>query len=411
MCSNVDKDNCRARLIVDCNRTVVKGIHSCMQAKRICQIRNNEVSVDIFIQNFIEEKSRQLELYPDRIYKELLAAVSENFSQVPYRLPNKNTVYSRIRQNRGVICQSAIQAAKMEPLRSLNGNPFLRRHSFLEVHGEYHEFMIWATNECIALLRYNSHTFIDCTFKSTPSQFTQCLIIMVYDHATELYIPCVYALLTGKNECLYSSIFHEIIVLLEYNWMPKIITTDFEMALIKSIKYEFPESKLHGCYFHLKQAILRKLINFKISNTNTNIILQSIELLTLIPVSQIPAAIQFIKQKTESEDKLDKFWIYFEKTWLKRFDPTMWNSSNLGDGDMINRTNNALERYNRRLNDNFLNAHPRLVHFIEIIKSEFTYYMEHSNQIRKNSTIRFKEHPVTQNIVLLDFQNYINRLS
>ncbi|KAF0989350.1 hypothetical protein HZS_1347 [Henneguya salminicola] len=37
-------------------------------------------------------------------------------------------------------------------------------------------------------------------------------------------------------------------------------------------------------------------------------------------------------------------------------------------------TNNALERYNRRLNDFFVNSHPNLASFVSIIKNEFLLY-------------------------------------
>ncbi|KAF0987250.1 hypothetical protein HZS_4401 [Henneguya salminicola] len=39
--------------------------------------------------------------------------------------------------------------------------------------------------------------------------------------------------------------------------MPKYITTDFEKGLIKAINYEFPESKIIGCYFHFKQKLIK----------------------------------------------------------------------------------------------------------------------------------------------------------
>ncbi|KAF0991571.1 hypothetical protein HZS_1784 [Henneguya salminicola] len=52
--------------------------------------------------------------------------------------------------------------------------------------------------------------------------------------------------------------------------------------------------------------------------------------------------------------------------------PILWN---LTDG-MVNRTINALERYNRRLNDLFANAPPNRCSFTEIIKDEFLDFEE-----------------------------------
>ncbi|KAF0985460.1 hypothetical protein HZS_1461 [Henneguya salminicola] len=42
------------------------------------------------------------------------------------------------------------------------------------------------SNLSLTLLRYNSHTFIDATFKIIPRPFFQCVIVMTYDCGTEL---------------------------------------------------------------------------------------------------------------------------------------------------------------------------------------------------------------------------------
>ncbi|KAF0985351.1 hypothetical protein HZS_1266 [Henneguya salminicola] len=115
--------------------------------------------------------------------------------------------------------------------------------------------MIWAKNETVGLLRYNSPVFIDATFRSTPKGFSQCLVTMTFDLVIQTFVPCAYALMTGKLEHLYSVVLHEMIFLLEFKWMPKYITTDLEKGLIKAINYEFAESKIIGCYFHFKQAL------------------------------------------------------------------------------------------------------------------------------------------------------------
>ncbi|KAF0985378.1 hypothetical protein HZS_4757 [Henneguya salminicola] len=46
--------------------------------------------------------------------------------------------------------------------------------------------------------------------------------------------------------------FHKLFVLREYNWMPSVITVDFENSLISA-------SRILGCYFILNEAIFQKL--------------------------------------------------------------------------------------------------------------------------------------------------------
>jgi hypothetical protein len=75
-----------------------------------------------------------------------------------------------------------------------------------------------------------------------------------------------------------------------------------------------------------------------------------------------------------SESKWSEFWKYFSKTWLNKYDPHTWNIFGL-DNDFINRTNNPLERYNRRLNEEMGVVHPGLAHFVQILKNEADYYI------------------------------------
>ncbi|KAF1740448.1 hypothetical protein MXB_3522 [Myxobolus squamalis] len=203
---------------------------------------------------------------------------------------------------------NSIQAAQLPPLKHPpNGNPFFRLYWSGDFDGEFHQFLLWSTNEALSLMRYNNQTFIDCTFRCAPSPFTQCLIIMVYDNGTQMYIPCVYALVTCKNEYKYLTTFHEVIVLMKYIWMPLIIMSDFDFSLITALKYEFPESRFMCCYFHSMKARERKTKKYKISNENSSRILQNIELLTVIPISEINGGIHFIQSLTEHQDELNSF--------------------------------------------------------------------------------------------------------
>jgi hypothetical protein len=70
-----------------------------------------------------------------------------------------------------------------------------------------------------------------------------------------------------------------------------------------------------------------------------------------------------------SSDKWKASWKYFKKTWIKKFKTARWNVNGL-DEDIVNRTNNPLERYNRTLNEAFGNAHPDVVHFISAIEEQ-----------------------------------------
>lgn len=409
-CSRYKVDKCKARLIVSNHECISKGNHTCnQQLTTRTQMTDDFISPEHFIEDFIQTNANDLSLYPNIIYQNLLVNLRSQYQNIPYKIPSKSSTYMKIREIRGAVNLNSILTIMNPPYNiKKNGQPFFRRFWCGDVHGEYHKIIIWCTNECLSLMRYNSHTFVDATFRSTPAPFYQCLIIMVHDIGTNLYIPCVFALMTGRKEHLYSIVFHEIIFLMEFQWMPKFITCDFEKGLLKALKYEFPDSKISGCYFHLKQAIFKKLKKINISHENFNIILTKIELLTLIDCQDINLGIQFIKESTVPEFELTNFWNYFEHTWIKKFDSSIWNISNIkSNEDFKNRTNNPIERYNRRMNENFMNAHPNLCSFAETIKKEFQYFEERCKEVRENFTGIQYEHPNNEiPNILSDFLKY-----
>ncbi|POM69327.1 Hypothetical protein PHPALM_14396 [Phytophthora palmivora] len=70
-----------------------------------------------------------------------------------------------------------------------------------------------------------------------------------------------------------------------------------------------------------------------------------------------------------SRESWKKFWKYFTNTWIKKFIPEWWTVNGLNE-DIVNRTNNPLERYNRTLNDDFSVPHPDVVRFISVIEKQ-----------------------------------------
>ncbi|KAK1940193.1 hypothetical protein P3T76_008516 [Phytophthora citrophthora] len=72
---------------------------------------------------------------------------------------------------------------------------------------------------------------------------------------------------------------------------------------------------------------------------------------------------------SHSKDNWKKFWKYFKRTWIKKFVPEWWNIYGLIE-DIVNRTNNPLERYNRTLNEAFLVPHPDVIQFISVIERQ-----------------------------------------
>ncbi|KAF0985619.1 hypothetical protein HZS_1324, partial [Henneguya salminicola] len=132
-------------------------------------IRELETSPKDFVDKLIDEKASKVDLYPNAIYQELLIVLRDKFQEYPYNIPSNDKIFSKIREIRKTQDLSSIQGVTSPPAcYKENGQPFFTRLWTGDIHNEYHTAMIWAKNEILGFLRYNSHVFIDATIRSTP---------------------------------------------------------------------------------------------------------------------------------------------------------------------------------------------------------------------------------------------------
>ncbi|POM64766.1 Hypothetical protein PHPALM_19680 [Phytophthora palmivora] len=115
--------------------------------------------------------------------------------------------------------------------------------------------------------------------------------------------------------------------------------------MIKAVKNQFPESRIVGCLFHFKQAIRRKMLKLKIPTDEVDLAMRPgcINKLTVIRRCEISnRGIRDVRAIIKRDCENENIW---------------WNIYGLRE-DIVNRTNNTLERYNRTLNDAFSVPHP-----------------------------------------------------
>ena len=227
--------------------------------------------------------------------------------------------------------------------------------------------------------------YTDCTFHCVPMGFAQLLILMVYLDAYKKYIPIFYVLLPNKKYETYRCAMSLILAACNWQLRATTYTIDYEVALQKLFALFFPQDENVSCFFHFKQAIVRQLeqlripghILYAIAGTNG-----LIDLLTVIdPLEVVCKGIPYIKSKLaaleltpECKLALARFWRYFLKIWCNgRYQIASWNVSRLDPDSIVNRTNNALERFNRTLKERLLvvvvpHAHPSMAQFLETIK-------------------------------------------
>ena len=153
----------------------------------------------------------------------------------------------------------------------------------------------------------------------------------------------------------------------------KTILSDFEKALIGSVRKLFENVKHQGCRFHKYLALWKKLGEkglqglFHQSASFKEVVYMFFALCYVPEEDVVPLFNSIVLPKIQTlavededwvdySDKLEDFGFYYETTWIKRrngkaptFDISLWNQFNslCTDG---HQTNNHLESYNQTFN-------------------------------------------------------------
>ena len=201
---------------------------------------------------------------------------------------------------------------------------------------------------------------------------------MVYNGQTDSYVPIFYILLQGKTAFEYSMALHYVCAATNWKLRPSTVTCDFVRR-----QFQSGHTKVNGCLFHFKQAIKRKMEGLKLHDDIIEYTLDdnSLDMLSIIPIEEIlTKGINFVRSNLdefvlkEDEKKWEEFWRYFIKYWCS--DKEFMNTWNIHMKEaeyfyvLQNRTNNALESYNKQMNKAFMGTKPCFCLFVEICEEE-----------------------------------------
>lgn len=310
---------CKARAIIRGTQATVKGLHVC---KEHISTESQKADIDKLIISYSLNET----LMPNQIYQKIVSHVESLENYVGVILPSKKVITNKIYSIRkSYECKLEDMIVGQASL-AIDGSKFMRRAWRGDILGKDHTIAIWASEESLSVFRQRGQCFIDGTFKCVPHGFSQSVIIMGLDKTTNLYVPCVYSLLSGKFEHLYLHLIQEIISMLDWCWDPEIIVVDYEYALIKALKSQFPGTRILGCFFHFKQAIVRKMMKLGIRQDVAKIYSCKFDFLTVIDRNLVNLGIDYLLEKYSTEcEKWSEFIEYFKKTFLVKYSPTLWN--------------------------------------------------------------------------------------
>ena len=140
------------------------------------------------------------------------------------------------------------------------------------------------------------------------------------------------------------------------------ITVDYENALIKAFNHM--GANVHGCHFHLCQAIWRFVHTHGLAPTyNANAdfrnSVRSLMALVFLKSSDIHRRFLGLRGTVDS-DSLMLVYDYFERTWINGFGTGL-----ISQHDELVRTNNNAEAFHNSLRHVFFANHPQFNEFVE----------------------------------------------
>ena len=339
---------------------------------------------------------------------EMVAEFREKYAKMAVKISDLNALESLVHRERRKYHKHDMDVIMEHPVASIKDNDtrrFVKFNAKIDspYTGETHTFIGFANPDLLLIPKHGFAMphYIDCTYKSCPHGFVQCLIIMVYSQATGMYVPIWYILLDGASEWVYTTALRlaQIHCGPQGDMKASTVTTDFEKGLINAVKTVFPNAEIVGCLFHFFQALMRYWKDeCRLPKNLGSLMCYISRLLTVVDPEEIDKAIAYCRAKINEDlypgftQQFNKYWAYFIKTWVKEYKPKVWNVhrfvcriETLNEKDYLelkNKSNNGLERENKEMNKIFPKK-PTLLGFVSGIKERSCEFVNMNELISK----------------------------
>lgn len=219
--------------------------------------------------------------------------------------------------------------------------------------------------------------FCDGTFDRVATCFFQ--LYTIHTKVGNSFPPCIYALLPNKTEATYSRMI-TMIKMIRPEFSPTKVLIDFELAAINAFKNAFPDTNVSGCFFHLNQAIVRKVNSLGLkrkyeTEVEFSLLVKSIPSLAFVPQDEVVERFEDLAGLFEDEPSVNDFLTYFKNNYIEapvlrrnqtrepRFPIRLWNHFNDGLG-CHQKTTNCAEGYHNGLKSLFLSPNPTVWTFL-----------------------------------------------
>ncbi|XP_057325513.1 uncharacterized protein LOC130667722 isoform X2 [Microplitis mediator] len=229
------------------------------------------------------------------------------------------------------------------------------------------EVHIFGAMNMINRLNNCTELYIDGTFRTVPRTPRAAQLLIVFMKKMDVGVPVLYVLCSSRTTSMYTAVWDFIIERANniQNSLQYVIT-DFEAAIISSIRASFPLARIRGCWLHCIRAMTRKWNNLRLPRDGNDETLREAWALPLIPAERFQEAINIIIQTSEQieqeHENVVMFIYYLIRQWLPLADiVSVWNSPW--------RTNNFAEAFNRHLMARLNGEYPSLFTFLSQLKN------------------------------------------
>lgn len=265
--------------------------------------------------------------------------------------------------------------------KTVDGRQFLLHDN----HSKENRILIFLTDRNLNLLESNGHWFVDGTFKTVPSLFSQLFTVHVLK--SEQVFAAAYVLMMKRTEESYREVLQQLKTL-RPNLRPSSIMMDFEIQVMKAVQREFPGCGIRGCFFHFSQCLWRKIQEHGLQVTYTNdpefaIQVRMLTSLAFVRKEDVVTVFEALIDSEffqENENVLLPLVSYVEDVWIgrldrrggrkqPRFSHDVWNLySSVTEG--LPRTNNAVEGWHTGFSTMIAASHASIFSFIEALKKD-----------------------------------------
>jgi len=256
---------------------------------------------------------------------------------------------------------------------TLGGEPFI-----LAEEGADDNIILLGTQSNLHHLAEAECLYMDGTFQTCPRLFYQIFSIHIVKYGQTF--PMVYGLLPNKQQATYNRMFmmvKEAALNLGLELTPSSVLSDFEQALINSVRLNFPTAQYRRCYYHYSQAIWRKVQasglqeEYKAEDEILKSFVQKTAAICFIPPAYVRVAWQGLQHEAPDIDRIDDFVEYFDRTWINgQYRISQWNYYDYHGP----RTNNHVEGWHSQLKKIVGKSHPNIFEIVDVMRRGARYH-------------------------------------